>query len=121
MSYRRRLTTPDVLREPALGSNSNRELSDTDESADFLPNESDSESNGVERKTLDQPSTSTGRQILMKSVCLQNYAPLQDGHHVVTMATKIQFSSPKRVMSTSVSHFKICQRIDLWQLSLIHI
>ena len=43
MSYRRRLTTPDILREPALESNRNMELSDTDESADFLPNESDSE------------------------------------------------------------------------------
>ena len=55
-----------------LGRDSDMELSDTDESADFLPHESDSESNGVKGKTTNQPSTSTGRQILMKSVCLQN-------------------------------------------------
>ena len=41
----------------------------------------------------------TDRQILMRRVCLQNYAPLQDGQRVVVMATTIQFTSTKRVMS----------------------
>ena len=45
--------------------------------------------NDVEGETIGAPSTSTGRQIPMESVCLQQYAPLQDGHHVVTRATTI--------------------------------
>ena len=40
--YRRRPTTADFLKELALDSNSDMEHADTDESADFIPNESDS-------------------------------------------------------------------------------
>ena len=32
----------------------------------FLPNELDFQSNGVESKTINQPSTSTGQQILIE-------------------------------------------------------
>ena len=35
----------------------------------------------------------------MKSVWLQNYVPLQEGHHVVMTASTIQFTSLKRVAS----------------------
>ena len=41
----------------------------------FLSNELNSKLNSVKGETINQPSTSTGPQILMKSVCLQNYAP----------------------------------------------
>ena len=40
--YRRQPTTADFLKELALDSNSDMEHADTDESADFIPNESDS-------------------------------------------------------------------------------
>ena len=103
MLYRRWPTTADVLQGLALDSDSDMKPSDTVELAEFLPNESNSESNGVKGEATDQQSASTGWQILMKSFCLQNYAPLQNGHHVVTTAATIQFTSPKRVMSIDKS------------------
>ena len=100
MLYRRWPTTADVLQDLALDSDSDMKPSDTVELAEFLPNESNSESNGVKGEATDQQSASTGWQILMKSVCLQKCAPLQDGCHVVTMAITIQFTSKnkKRLM-----------------------
>ena len=77
MLYRRWPTTADVLQGLALDSDSDMKPSDTVELAEFLPNESNSESNGVKGEATDQQSASTGWQILMKSFCLQNYAPLQ--------------------------------------------
>ena len=67
--------TADILQEVALDSNSHKKRSDTAELADCLPNESDSKSNGAEGETIDQQSTSTGQQILMKSVSLQKICP----------------------------------------------
>lgn len=52
MSHGRRLTTADVLRELALDRDSDMKPSHTNELADFLSNESDSESNSVEVKPL---------------------------------------------------------------------
>ena len=100
MSNRRRLTTADVLQELALHSNSSMEPSDTNESADCFGHWIRFRIKQVEGETSNQPSTSTGPHILMKNVCLQSYAPLQNGHNVATMTTTIQFPSLKRVMPT---------------------
>ena len=93
--------TADIPQELSMDSNNDVEPSDTYESNYFF--KINSKSDGVEGETINQPSRPTGRQILMKSICLQNHAPLQDGQHVVTKATTVKFISLKRVMSIAIS------------------